>query len=57
MSNEFTMQMEVHPARSIDDKFDAISYKKGSTIIRMLQIYLGDENFQVSNEFGLKFSF
>ncbi|XP_038896093.1 aminopeptidase M1-like isoform X2 [Benincasa hispida] len=40
------IEMEIHPARSIDDKFDAISYKKGSTIIRMLQIYLGDDKFQ-----------
>ncbi|KAG6581845.1 Aminopeptidase M1, partial [Cucurbita argyrosperma subsp. sororia] len=40
------IEMEIHPARSIDDKFDAISYKKGSTIIQMLQIYLGDDNFQ-----------
>lgn len=57
MSNEITIQMEIHPARSIDDKFDAISYKKGSTIIRMLQIYLGDDKFQVSNEFTFNFSF
>lgn len=42
------IEMEIHPARSIDDKFDAISYKKGSTIIRMLQIYLGDDKFQKS---------
>lgn len=51
MSNELTIQMEIHIARSVDDKFDAISYKKGSTIIRMLQKYLGDDKFQVSDEF------
>lgn len=33
--------------REIDEIFDAISYKKGAAIIRMLQTYLGADEFQV----------
>lgn len=33
--------------REIDEIFDAISYKKGASIICMLQTYLGAESFQV----------
>jgi puromycin-sensitive aminopeptidase len=40
-------QVEVHLARSIEEIFDAISYKKGSAVIRMLQGFLGDDMFQV----------
>ena len=40
-------QVEEHHAHSIEEIFDAISYKKGSTVIRMLQGYLGDDMFQV----------
>ena len=40
-------QVEVHHARSIDEIFDDISYKKGSAVIRMLQGYLGNDMFQV----------
>ena len=31
----------------IDQIFDAISYDKGASVIRMLQSYLGAERFQV----------
>uniref|UniRef100_A0A7N2LKQ3 Peptidase M1 membrane alanine aminopeptidase domain-containing protein n=1 Tax=Quercus lobata TaxID=97700 RepID=A0A7N2LKQ3_QUELO len=34
-------EVEEHHAHSIEEIFDAISYKKGSTVIRMLQGYLG----------------
>lgn len=34
-------------ARSVDEIFDAISYQKGASIIRMLQSFLGAEIFQV----------
>ena len=40
--------MEVHTARAVDETFDAISYKKGSSVIRMLEDYLGADIFQVS---------
>ena len=34
-----------HPAE-IDEIFDAISYSKGSSVIRMLHDYIGDEAFR-----------
>lgn len=40
-------QVEVGHVREIDEIFDAISYKKGAAIIRMLQTYLGADQFQV----------
>lgn len=39
--------MEVNHAAEIDEIFDAISYRKGASVIRMLQSYLGAEVFQV----------
>ncbi|KAK7857031.1 aminopeptidase m1 [Quercus suber] len=42
------IEVEVHHARSIEEIFDSISYKKGSAVIRMLQGYLGDDTFQKS---------
>lgn len=41
------IQVEVDCARSVLEIFDAISYEKGSSVIRMLQNYLGNEIFQV----------
>ncbi|XP_042507016.1 aminopeptidase M1-like isoform X3 [Macadamia integrifolia] len=40
------IEVEVQHARSINEVADAISYKKGSAVIRMLQDYLGDDIFQ-----------
>ncbi|EOY27183.1 Aminopeptidase M1, putative [Theobroma cacao] len=42
------IEVEIQHAHSVDEIFDAISYKKGSAVIRMLQGYLGDEIFQKS---------
>ncbi|KAL2493283.1 Aminopeptidase M1 [Abeliophyllum distichum] len=42
------IEVEIHQARSVLEFFDAISYEKGSSVIRMLQDYLGDEIFQMS---------
>lgn len=42
------VQVEVNHAGEIDEIFDAISYRKGASVIRMLQSYLGAETFQVS---------
>ena len=39
--------MEINHASEIDEIFDAISYRKGASVIRMLQSYLGPECFQV----------
>ncbi|KAF3450566.1 hypothetical protein FNV43_RR06655 [Rhamnella rubrinervis] len=40
------IEVEVDHARSVLEIFDAISYEKGSSVIRMLQNYLGYEIFQ-----------
>ncbi|KAF8393584.1 hypothetical protein HHK36_021828 [Tetracentron sinense] len=42
------IEVEVHHARSVDEIFDAISYKKGCAVIRMLQDYIGADIFQRS---------
>jgi puromycin-sensitive aminopeptidase len=42
------LKVEIRHAKEVDEIFDAISYNKGASIIRMLQSYLGAEVFQVS---------
>ncbi|XP_010432617.1 PREDICTED: aminopeptidase M1-like [Camelina sativa] len=42
------IEVEVNHAAEIDEIFDAISYRKGASVIRMLQSYLGAEVFQKS---------
>lgn len=39
--------MDINHASEIDEIFDAISYRKSASVIRMLQNYLGAECFQV----------
>ncbi|KAF8648076.1 hypothetical protein HU200_065115 [Digitaria exilis] len=40
------IEVEIHHASEVDEIFDAISYDKGASVIRMLQNYLGAERFQ-----------
>ncbi|KAF3446074.1 hypothetical protein FNV43_RR11253 [Rhamnella rubrinervis] len=42
------IEVEINHAGEIDEIFDAISYRKGASVIRMLQSYLGAECFQRS---------
>ncbi|KAK7255647.1 hypothetical protein RIF29_29062 [Crotalaria pallida] len=42
------IEVEINHARSVIEVFDAVSYNKGSTVIRMLEGYLGDVVFQES---------
>ncbi|CAA0838041.1 Aminopeptidase M1 [Striga hermonthica] len=42
------IEVEINHAGEIDEIFDAISYRKGASVIRMLQSYLGPECFQRS---------
>ncbi|PON95981.1 Peptidase M1, alanine aminopeptidase/leukotriene A4 hydrolase [Trema orientale] len=42
------IEVEINHASEIDEIFDAISYRKGASVIRMLQSYLGAESFQRS---------
>ncbi|KAK3013476.1 hypothetical protein RJ639_009784 [Escallonia herrerae] len=42
------IEVDIPHARSIEELFDAIGYEKGSSVIRMLQDYVGDDVFQRS---------
>ncbi|XVE53865.1 hypothetical protein DITRI_Ditri03aG0036000 [Diplodiscus trichospermus] len=42
------IEVDINHAAEIDEIFDAISYMKGASVIRMLQSYLGAECFQRS---------
>ena len=47
IDNDFLLSCHFlgHPAE-IDEIFDAISYSKGSSVIRMLHDYIGDDAFR-----------
>lgn len=49
----FSFQVDINHASEIDEIFDAISYRKGASLIRMLQSYLGAECFQVCHFFNV----
>ncbi|TVU33087.1 hypothetical protein EJB05_24872 [Eragrostis curvula] len=42
------IEVDINHVDEIDEIFDAISYRKGASVIRMLQSYLGAEIFQKS---------
>ncbi|KAL6655884.1 hypothetical protein ACP70R_006710 [Stipagrostis hirtigluma subsp. patula] len=46
LAESHPIEVEIHHAREVDEIFDAISYDKGASVIRMLQNYLGGEHFQ-----------
>ncbi|KAM7510802.1 hypothetical protein LguiB_009677 [Lonicera macranthoides] len=46
LAESHPIEVEINYAGEIDEIFDAISYKKGASVIRMLQSYLGPECFQ-----------
>lgn len=48
------IEVEVHRSREIDEIFDAISYSKGASVIRMLATYLGEAKFQKGLQIYLK---
>eukprot|EP00262_Sarcandra_glabra_P014364 TRINITY_DN419_c0_g1_i1.p1 TRINITY_DN419_c0_g1~~TRINITY_DN419_c0_g1_i1.p1 ORF type:complete len:866 (+),score=159.90 TRINITY_DN419_c0_g1_i1:322-2598(+) len=48
LAESHPIEVEINHAGEIDEIFDAISYRKGASIIRMLQSYLGAECFQRS---------
>ena len=46
LDNTHPVEVEVHHPREIDEIFDAISYQKGASVIRMLHAYLGEADFK-----------
>lgn len=46
LKNTHPIEVEVHHPNDIDEIFDDISYRKGSSVIRMLAEYLGAEDFR-----------
>jgi len=40
------IEVEIHRSREIDSIFDAISYSKGASVIRMLSAWLGEDAFR-----------
>ncbi len=46
LENTHPIEVEVKDPNQISEIFDAISYSKGSSVIRMLAAYLGEENFR-----------
>ncbi|XP_042408364.1 aminopeptidase M1-like [Zingiber officinale] len=48
LAESHAIEVDINHASEIDEIFDAISYKKGASVIRMLQSYLGAESFQRS---------
>uniref|UniRef100_A0A0D9YPC6 Aminopeptidase n=1 Tax=Oryza glumipatula TaxID=40148 RepID=A0A0D9YPC6_9ORYZ len=48
LAGSHPIEVDVNHVDEIDEIFDAISYRKGAAVIRMLQSYLGAETFQKS---------
>ncbi|PIN22297.1 Puromycin-sensitive aminopeptidase [Handroanthus impetiginosus] len=48
LEQSHSIEVEIEQAGSVLEYFDAISYKKGSSVIRMLENYLGNDIFQKS---------
>ncbi|GFO32573.1 puromycin-sensitive aminopeptidase [Plakobranchus ocellatus] len=46
LDNSHPIEVEVGHPSEVDEIFDAISYSKGSSVIRMLHDYLGDVDFR-----------
>ncbi|CAN4128417.1 unnamed protein product [Withania somnifera] len=46
LAESHPIEVEINHAGEIDEIFDAISYRKGASVIRMLQSYVGPETFQ-----------
>jgi len=54
LDNTHSIEVEVHHPDEIDEIFDAISYQKGSSVIRMLAEYLGERHFRAGLRHYLK---
>lgn len=59
LNNSHPIEVPVKHPSEIDEIFDAISYQKGASVIRMLYTYIGDDNFRIGmkdylNKFAYK---
>ncbi|MDP2637505.1 MAG: M1 family metallopeptidase [Candidatus Levybacteria bacterium] len=54
LKNTHPIEVEVHHPSEISEIFDAVSYSKGASIIRMLAEYLGEKDFQKGLQAYLK---
>ena len=54
LKNTHPIEVDVHDPNEIGEIFDAVSYSKGATVIRMLAEYLGEKNFREGLRFYLK---
>ncbi len=52
--NTHPIEVEVHHPEEISEIFDAVSYAKGSVVIRMLAEYLGEKTFRDGLRYYLK---
>lgn len=46
LSNSHPIEIEVHHPNEINEIFDMVSYEKGTAIIRMLSLYIGEDKFK-----------
>ena len=54
LANTHPIEVKVYHPDEIGEIFDAVSYSKGASIIRMLANYLGEENFRNGLRYYLK---
>lgn len=54
LGNSHPIEIEVNHPNEINEIFDKISYSKGSSIIRMLAEYIGEDNFKYGLQYYLK---
>ena len=54
LSNTHPIEVPVHHPNEIGEIFDAVSYSKGASVIRMLADYLGDKDFRDGLRYYLK---
>lgn len=54
LANTHPIEVKVHHPDEIGEIFDAVSYSKGASVIRMLANYLGEENFRNGLRYYLK---
>ncbi|MCX6757979.1 MAG: M1 family metallopeptidase [Candidatus Nomurabacteria bacterium] len=54
LSNTHPIEVDVHNPNQIGEIFDAVSYSKGATVIRMLAEYIGEKNFRDGLRYYLK---